>query len=117
MKAFSKLGSLSVVSFSMGIAFALVGCGDDEGGGPGTEADRVGVGAECAADENCPEPLVCLTQFKGGYCGLADCAMNEDCPEGSACVAHSDGHAYCFRICVDKSECNLNRSLDAASNC
>jgi len=24
---------------------------------------------------------------------------------------------YCFRICVDKAECNLNRDVDVEANC
>ncbi len=98
------------------------GCRSDDP--PATDADRVGVGAECRADDDCPQPepdagpaLVCLTQFKGGYCGLEDCADDEDCPEGAACVAHTDGTNYCFRLCVDKPECNRNRSPDQESNC
>ena len=111
--------------------FALVmivgiaaGCSGDEG----TEADRIGVGAECTADPGADPPstcpvvemdiqLDCLTQFKGGYCGLEDCAGDADCPEGSACVAHTDGNNYCFRICQDKPECNRNRTPENESNC
>lgn len=99
----------------------LAGCG-----GPGTEADRVGVGAECTRDADCPivacdtEPcpeLVCLTQFSGGYCGLADCTADVDCPNGSACVTHDDGRNYCFRLCANKPECNLHRSVEVEANC
>ena len=91
---------------------AAGGCDDD------TEADRLGVGAQCVASE-CDEELelVCLTQFKGGYCGLEDCTADLDCPEGSACVAHTDGVNYCFRICLDKPECNRNRDVENESNC
>lgn len=94
---------------SLALTFA---CGDS-----GTEADELGVGAECSAAGDCLEEQACLTQFKGGYCGVEDCALDVDCPEGSACVAHDDGSNYCFRICVDKSECNLNRGPDVESNC
>ena len=95
------------------LSTTLLACGR----GTDTEADDVGVGAECTTSEDCPDnpdtgapELVCLTQFAGGYCGLSDCTGNDDCPEGSACVAHDDGANYCFRQCVDKSECNVNRS-------
>jgi hypothetical protein len=95
-------------------------CGDDEG----TEADRLGVGAECSSSDDCADKtgddkieLVCLKQFKAGYCGLEDCESNDDCPEASNCVAHTDGNRYCFRSCVDKAECNLNRSAGNESNC
>ena len=96
-------------------------CNND---GPGTEADRVGVGASCSVDDDCPQSsddnaprLVCLQQFDGGYCGIEDCIVDEDCPYGAACVAHDDGLNYCFRICLNKSECNLNRGPDEQSNC
>lgn len=92
----------------------------------GTDADRVGVGAACGADADCPvvvcdeEPcpeLVCLRQFAGGYCGLADCTGDADCPFGSSCVAHDDGRDYCFRTCANKPECNLHRGPDVEANC
>jgi hypothetical protein len=93
------------------------GCGDD-----GTEADRIGVGAQCTDSGECESAdkeitLVCLTQFTGGYCGLEGCTGDVDCPEGSACVAHDDGNNYCFRVCQDKPECNRNRSPENESNC
>ena len=97
-----------------------VGCGNSDGE---TEADRVGVGAECSDAAECESAddeveLECLIQFKGGYCGLEDCAGDaDDCPEGSACVAHTDGNNYCFRICQDKPECNRNRTPENESNC
>lgn len=115
MKAFSKFCAVALSTVALSALTA--GCGDDDGGDPGTEADRVGVGAECVDDVDCPEPLLCLKQFKGGYCGLADCAGDADCPSGSACVTHEDNSNYCFRICADKAECNLNRSLENESNC
>ena len=87
--------------------------------GGGTEADNLGVGAQCEATDQCDEEigLLCLPQFKGGYCGLSGCVDNLGCPEGSACVAHDDGMNYCFRICLDKSECNANRDLENEANC
>ncbi|QQR88559.1 MAG: hypothetical protein IPJ88_09830 [Myxococcales bacterium] len=92
-------------------------CDDDD-----TEADLLGVGAECTTSDQCTlDEQICLTEFKGGYCGLRDCLSHDDCPDASACVKHSDGISgssnYCFRICVDKAECNENRSLDNESNC
>ena len=100
---------------------ALAGCSSS-----GNEADRLGVAWECTADADCPvieceeEPcpeLACLTQFAGGYCGIADCTEDLDCPLGSACVAHDDGRNYCFRLCDNKPECNLHRSVDVEANC
>ena len=109
---------------TLGVVLALCGlcaCGDDGGG---NTADRLGVGAECTKDDDCMQSRIdgglsetCLTQFKGGYCGIEDCAANDECPTGSACVIHEDGHNYCFRLCTDKPECNLNRSPDVESNC
>jgi len=89
-------------------------CGDD-----GTEADQLGVGAECAATSECDEDTnqECLTEFSGGYCGIRDCVSDEDCPEASACIAHDNQTNYCFRVCLDKAECNENRSVDVESNC
>lgn len=90
-----------------------VGCGDD-----GVEADRLGVGAQCVDDMDCLEGQRCLTQFKGGYCGLTPCAADADCPMGSACIMYSgDGMNYCFRVCADKPECNRNRDLENEANC
>jgi hypothetical protein len=85
----------------------------------GSSADDLGVGAQCTATDQCNTKLheVCLTQFKGGYCGLEGCMHDTDCPTDSACVAHTDGHNYCFRICSDKPECNANRDLDNEANC
>lgn len=105
-------GTLSLMGLAMG-------CGDS---GAETEADRVGVGAECSDAADCESEdegvvLECLTQFKGGYCGLEGCEGDVDCPEGSACVTHDDGTNYCFRVCQDKPECNLNRSAANESNC
>lgn len=105
------------------VALALFagGCGDDDG--PGTEADRLGVGAVCSMDTDCYQPKddaapeqTCL-EFKGGYCGLADCSSNAQCPVGSACILHDDNRNYCFRTCIDKVECNLFRGPDEESNC
>lgn len=104
-------------SFPILIGLLVAGCGDDA-----TEADRIGVGAECTEAAECESPddditLECLTQFTGGYCGLQGCTGDTDCPEGSACIAHTDGANYCFRICQDKPECNRNRSMANEANC
>jgi hypothetical protein len=107
----SSLGAIltAVVSFTI-----AAGCG-------GSDADRLNVGAECLDSEECDNSddfvQTCLTQFKGGYCGLEGCQGDLDCPEDSACIAHTDGVNYCFRICSDKPECNRNRLVDNESNC
>ena len=102
------LSGLGVVCW---LALFVSSCGDS-----GTEADRRGVGAQCTKVEDCASGQQCLA-FKGGYCGLQGCAANRDCPVGSACVHHDDGMNYCFRICVDKVECNRNRLLENEANC
>lgn len=107
-----------LLTFTVSLA---LGCGDSGE----TEADRVGVGAECTDALECETPdetvvLDCLTQFTGGYCGLEGCEGDDDCPEGSACVTHDDGSGaanYCFRICRDKPECNRRRSEENEANC
>ena len=84
--------------------------------GNGTEADEQGVGAECDSSSDCDDEQDCL-DFKGGYCGIEDCLDDEDCPDGSLCVTHDDDVNYCFLVCEDKSDCNINRSDDVESNC
>lgn len=97
-------------------SLAYGACSDDDDGS--TAADRAGIAAECGSSDDCDEEgQVCLTQFKGGYCGVADCAADDDCPAGSRCVTHDDGTNYCFRECVDKIDCNANRSVDNEANC
>lgn len=103
------------------VALALGACGGDD---DGTNADQLGVGAECAKNDECLQShrdgglaQECLTQFKGGYCGIENCKSGDDCPEGSACVAHDDGKHYCFRLCADKPECNRYRAPDVEANC
>jgi hypothetical protein len=103
---------------NLGLALSLllffpVACNDDN------EADRLGVGAECTATDECDQDTdqICLTEFAGGYCGIRDCLSDDDCPSASACIAHDDGTNYCFRVCLDKSECNVNRTVDVESNC
>lgn len=98
------------------IGAAAAGCDDDND--EGSAAIRLGVGAMCTTTEECStEGATCLTQFKGGYCGLADCSGDADCPQGSACVTHDDGENYCFLVCVNKVDCNVHRDVDNESNC
>ena len=90
------------------------GCGD------GTESDRVGIAGECSKNTDCPKlgdlQLTCLTMFKGGYCGLSGCVQDTDCPLGAACILEG-GSNYCFRECIDKPECNANRTVENEANC
>ena len=88
-------------------------------------ANRLGVGAECTMDTQCGTAQKCLTQFKGGYCGLSGCTQDSDCPSDSACVSAvastGDGgtstQTFCFLLCADKPECNANRTVANESNC
>ena len=86
--------------------------------GGGSEAIRRGVGAECNASLTCSEAdQVCLTEFKGGYCGRSACLHDADCPQGSACVTDDGQVNYCFLVCLDKPECNGGRDAEEESNC
>lgn len=121
MAQWMKRAAVAVVLMSLSV---MAACGDDDD--DGTAADRLGVGAECGGDTDCLEGQTCLA-FKGGYCGIRDCTGDENscpdpdpakcCPNGSKCVTHDDGVNYCFRICVDKPECNANRDVDNEANC
>ena len=98
--------------------FAVSSCGDDDG--RGSEAIRRGVGAECGPQLVCEElGQECLTEFSAGYCAVRDCAVSADCPDGSACVTDPDfdGVNYCFLVCLDKPDCNLDRSPENESEC
>jgi hypothetical protein len=59
----------------------------------------------------------CLTDFKGGYCGVSPCAHDVDCPQGSACITEDNGINYCFLVCADKPDCNPHRTLENESSC
>jgi hypothetical protein len=110
-----------LLAAALAFSVACAGCGG------GTDADAVGVGAECTLSDECPEvtfandagsvALACLTQFAGGYCGLTPCASTLDCPDGSICVTHTDAINYCFRACANKPECNRRRSPENEANC
>ena len=97
--------------------FSISSCGDDDDGNF-SQALQQGVGDACGSDGDCVESAPeCLTNFKGGYCGISDCESDLDCPSGSACIAHDDGTNYCFLICRDKIDCNYFRPADSESNC
>ena len=100
-----RLFGIALVAMTLSFA-----CGDD--------ADDLGVGAQCTGNDQCDADTnqVCL-QFKGGYCGLMGCVHDADCPDKSACIMHDDGVNYCFRICIDKPDCNANRDVDNEANC
>ncbi|MCK5688888.1 hypothetical protein KAI87_06445 [Myxococcota bacterium] len=97
-----------------GLTIGFAACGGDD-------ADSLGIGAECAVNNDCNQdidpPLVCLDAFSGGYCGLSGCTADVGCPENSICVTYDDEINYCFRACTDKDECNVNRSEDNEANC
>lgn len=109
------------ISTCMVVFSLLCACGDEDG----SEADRLGVGASCENNDVCAVDQACLTEFKGGYCGVQGCEDDTDCPAGSACVTDdgfsADGglnsNNYCFLICDTKTDCNRNRSVEDESNC
>lgn len=104
------LKKLAMGIFVLFVIGLITACGND--------ADSVGVGAQCLQDTDCKqEGQKCLTQFKGGYCGVENCVSNAGCPENSICVTHTDEKNYCFRTCIEKIECNANRDLENESNC
>jgi hypothetical protein len=118
---------MKLIKFSWPLALLLlavgVGCGDDD---DGNEADRLGIASICTDNMDCPRvevrdggtvQLICLTGFKGGYCGMQGCSTTADCPQGSICVRHTDMQTYCFRECANKPECNRNRPPDLEANC
>jgi hypothetical protein len=80
-------------------------------------ANQLGVGADCTKSTECVVGATCLTEFNGGYCGLAGCQHDTDCPQGSACVTDSNQVNYCFLICASKTDCNLHRSASDESDC
>ena len=81
------------------LVVVMCGCGDR-----GSEAIRRGVGAECNATNACTEDgQVCLTEIKGGYCGVSGCVHDSDCPQGSACVTDDGQINYCFLICAEQA--------------
>lgn len=112
--------------FRGSIALILVACcfatacgADDDDDGAANEAVRRGVGAACTADPDCTEPgQTCLTDFKGGMCGIADCTSSAECPDGSVCVADPDlARNFCLLVCNDKADCNVHRSAAEEANC
>lgn len=109
-----RTASPTILALTLAVVMAGPGC-------DGSEADRFNVGAQCVDNDGCDNSddfiQTCLTQFKGGYCGLEDCASDLECPEDAACIAHTDGVNYCFRTCRDKPDCNTNRSVENESNC
>lgn len=111
-----------LICLCFAVSLLLVGsaCGDDDG----NEANRLGVGATCESNDHCNVDQQCLTEFKGGYCGVRDCEHDSDCPEGSACIVGdnttSDSGAtgnYCFLVCGNKVDCNRHRPIDDEANC
>ena len=105
---------MSRILWALVIVAGICGCGSSQ-----SEAIRRGVGSECNANLMCTEVgQVCLTEFAGGYCGVARCVHDADCPAGSACVIDSDnGMNYCFLICNLKTDCNPKRSAADESDC
>ena len=88
------------------------GCGSNQ-----NAANQAGIGAQCTMTSDCTTAgEICLTEFKGGYCGLTGCLHDTDCPQGSACVT-DNGANFCFLVCNTKTDCNLHRSSENESDC
>lgn len=109
---FAVLVRVAFLILLLGASGTLLGCG-----GGGSEAQRRGVGSACTIDTDCTGTGQTCLAFKGGYCGLAGCQNDVGCPAGSACVAHTDGMNYCFLVCTEKPQCNVNRSAEVEANC
>ena len=73
-----------------------------------------GVGASCAANDDCGADLECVDELAGGYCGRRDCEADADCPADSVCV-ENDGNTYCLRTCAAEADCSFCRYEHAAS--
>jgi hypothetical protein len=94
------------------LVLLAAGCGSNQ-----NAANQAGIGAQCHLTSDCTTSgEVCLTEFNGGYCGLADCAHDTDCPPGSACVTDNQRN-YCFLICATKTDCNVHRSAENEADC
>ena len=95
------------------IAVLTLGCGDG-----GTEAQRRGVGAACDDTHECTETgQACLTQFKGGYCGVAKLHDGRDLSAGLR-VRHARRRDELLLPGLQR-EGGLNRSraVDVEANC
>ena len=94
------------------LVLVAVGCGSND-----NAANQRGIGAECSATPDCTTSgEVCLTEFKGGTCGLTGCLHDTDCPQGSACVTENQTN-YCFLVCGTKDDCNIHRSTENEASC
>ena len=109
----------SLLTLGCFLVVASLGCGDDEGDDGTSEAVRRGVGVACAENSDCTERgQVCLSEFKGGMCGIADCTTSSECPEGSVCVADPElARNFCLLVCTDKPDCNVRRPAESEANC
>jgi hypothetical protein len=95
------------------LVLAACGCGSNNQ----NAANQAGIGAQCNMTSDCTTSgEVCLTEFNGGYCGLAGCQHDTDCPQGSACVTDNQTN-YCFLVCATKTDCNLHRSPANEADC
>lgn len=106
------MNRLTLTGTILAVLIAVTGCGDSE-----DEANQLGVGAQCRTTEDCTEKGQTCLPFKGGYCGVSGCSAIVGCPTGSACVQHNDGKNYCFLLCAEKVDCNINRSVDNHASC
>jgi len=91
------------------------GCSDGNGQ---SEAQRIGLGAECLLGMDCGEggELDCIP-FDGGYCTSSGCQAL-GCPDGSLCARDAIlGQTFCMLSCESAEDCNSNRSDENAAEC
>jgi len=95
------------------VSFGAAGCDN------GNSAVERGIGAACADNSECQEAgQACLTEFRGGMCGIADCTSSSQCPSGSVCVADPDfSRNFCLLVCQVKADCNVHRPVEVEANC
>jgi hypothetical protein len=75
------------------------------------------VGEDCGADEDCEAGLVCVTDYRGGYCAETGCAADADCPEDSVCVDDGGDENLCMKTCAAASDCSFCRADGVAAVC
>lgn len=82
---------------------------------------RPGLGASCAADEDCDGEQVCTAAFSdviewvnlypNGYCTVRNCAQGM-CPDGSVCRAPGDRDPICAQTCEVDTDCRFQQSWE-----
>lgn len=106
--------------------FCQRGAGSDfmcRSSGGGSENRKVcvpgdcSVGEDCGEDEDCEAGLVCVTDYKGGYCAETGCAADTDCPADSVCVDDGGTDNLCMKTCSAASDCSFCRADGVEAVC